>query len=114
MSYYPYQVFIDETADLQDGYYVSMMLGSSQEAQGQLYINNAFVLTEDGDSYVYVRNSEGVLEKRRIRTGTQLWGQYAQILDGLTAEDYVAFPYGREVKAGAPTVEGTWDDLYNY
>ena len=114
LSYYPYQVFIEETADLRDGYYVSMMLGSSGEEESQLYINNAFVLDEDGDKYVYVRNSQGILEKRKIRTGTQLWGQYAQILDGLTAEDYVAFPYGRDVRPGAPTAEGTWETLYGY
>ena len=46
--------------------------------------------------------------------GGSLWGNYTEVLGGLTAEDYVAFPYGKEVKEGAPTQEGTHDDLYNY
>ena len=33
----------------------------------------------------------------------------------LTADDYVALPYGKTVKEGAPTQEGTPDNLYaNY
>ena len=31
----------------------------------------------------------------------------------LTIDDYVAFPYGRDVKPGAPTVEATADQLYS-
>ena len=32
----------------------------------------------------------------------------------ISEEDYLAFPYGREVKEGAPTREGTWETLYGY
>ena len=37
---------------------------------------------------------------------------YTQIRGGLTVDDYVAFPYGRDVKPGAATVEATADQLY--
>ena len=113
VSYYPYKVFIDESAQLQDGYYVSMTL---QKAEGtdNIYLNSAFLRTEGPVNYVYVRGGDGKLEKRTIQVGGSLWGSYTEVLSGLTAEDYVAFPYGKEVREGAPTQEGTYDDLYNY
>ena len=113
VSYYPYTVFIDESADLQDGYYVSMTLQAGENMTG-LYINSAFVRTEGASSYVYVRGEDGKLEKRTIQVGGSLWGSYTEILGGITGEDYVAFPYGKTVKEGAPTQEGTWENLYGY
>ena len=113
VSYYPYKIFIDESAQLQDGFYVSMTL-QTQETESSLYIENAFVLTEGASSYVYVRGTDGLLEKRKIQVGGTLWGSYTKVVSGLTGEDYVAFPYGKEVKAGAPTQEGTWENLYGY
>lgn len=113
VSYYTYQVFIDESAMLQDGYYVSMTLRGA-EGSGSLYLNSAFVRTEGAQSYVYVRGQDGTLEKRGIQVGGSLWGSYTEVRGGITAEDFVAFPYGKLVKEGAPTQEGTWEDLYGY
>lgn len=110
VSYYPYKVFIDESADLQDGFYVSVSLQAAANANS-LYIDNAFLHTEGASSYVFVRGADGKLEKRKIQVGGTLMGSYTQVLSGLTADDYVAFPYGKEVKAGAPTQEGTWENL---
>ncbi len=112
-SYYPFTVFIDETADLQAGSYVSVMYDTGTTENG-IYLENPFIRTEQGKSYVYVRGEDGLLEKRFVTTGRSLWGSYTEILRGLTAEDYVAFPYGKTVKVGAPTVEGDMSDLYDY
>ena len=112
VSYYPYTIFIDGSAQLQDGFYVSMTLRGG-EGQGSLYVDNAFLRTEGAKSYVFARNADGKLEKRYVQVGGSLWGSYTQIKSGLTGEDWLAFPYGKGVKAGAPTQEGTWDDLYN-
>lgn len=113
VSYYPYKVFIDESAQLQDGFYISMTLRGA-EGTSSLYVNSAFVRSEGAASYVYVRNAEGLLEKRYLQVGGSLWGSYTEVRGGLTAEDFIAFPYGKDVKEGAPTREGTWDDLYGY
>lgn len=116
ISYYPYKVFIDESAMLQDGYYVSTSLrqGEGENQQGSLYVSNAFVITEGASSFVYVRGEDGLLEKRQVRLGGMLWGEYSRVVEGITADDYLAFPYGRDVKVGAPTQEGTWENLYGY
>ena len=115
VSYYPYKVFIDETADLQEGYYVSMVYQRQDISdQGIMYLENAFIRTENGESYVLVRNDEGVLEKRTVELGDTSGGYMSQILSGLSETDWVAFPYGKEAVEGAPAVEGTWDNLYGY
>ena len=35
-----------------------------------------------------------------------------EILEGLSAEDKVAFPYGKNIKPGVPAVEGDLSKLY--
>ena len=112
-SYYPFKVFIDGSADLQEGNYVSITYSAAQ-AQNGVYLENAFLRTDDGEAYVYVRGAHNKLEKRYVTTGKSLWGSYTEIRSGLSAEDYVAFPYGKTVKAGAPTQEGDPSALYGY
>ena len=112
-SYYPFTVFIDESADLQADSYVSVMYDTGSSENG-IYLENPFIRTEQGKSFVYLRGEDGLLEKRYVTTGKSLWGSYTEILSGLSAEDYIAFPYGKTLKAGAPTQEGDMNDLYNY
>ena len=112
-SYYPFHVFIDGSADLQEGSYVSVTY-SAAEAENGIYLENPFLRTDDGEPYVYVRGKNGRLEKRLVTTGKSLWGSYTQILSGLTEEDYIAFPYGKTVKPGAATEEAELSALYGY
>ena len=84
------------------------------QSENSLYIENMFVRTENGKSYVYVKNEKGILEKRDVKTGRDLYGSYTQILDGISSEDYVAFPYGKDVFDGAKTKDATIDEFYNY
>ena len=115
VSYYPFKVFVSEDADLREGDYVEMSYqNSTGSADGNtLYLESMFIRTENGKSYVLVRGDHDRLEKRWVQTGRNLWGSYTQIRGGLTAEDFVAFPYGRNVTAGAATTEATPDQLYN-
>ena len=110
-SYYPFRVFVEDSADLQSGSYVSIMFSAGSSEHG-VYLENPFIRTEGGRSYVYVRGEDGKLEQRFVTTGKSLWGSYTEILDGLGEEDYVAFPYGKHVKPGAETVESDLSALY--
>lgn len=112
-SYYPFRVFIDGSADLQENGYVSITYSAAQ-AQNGVYLENPYLRTDDGEPYVYVRGAHGKLEKRYVTTGKSLWGTYTEIRSGLTADDYVAFPYGKNVKPGAGTQEGDPSTLYNF
>ena len=113
-SAYPYKVFIDESADLQEGFYVSMTCQTAEQAAGTLYLQNAFLRSEGNRSFVFVRNSEGLLEKRYLECGVSTDGYMTPIHSGITVEDFVAFPYGKQIVEGAPTYEGTDQDLYGY
>ena len=111
VSYYPFTVFVDESADLREGDYVDMQF-STAGAQNGIYLQNPFLRTEKGRSYVLVMGEDGRLEQRFVTTGKSLWGSYTEILDGLTVDDRVAFPYGKNVKPGAKAVDGDISDLY--
>lgn len=111
VSYYPFTVYIDGDADLQEGSYVNVTFSTATSEQG-IYLENPYLRTEQGKSYVYVRGEDGKLEKRFVTTGKALWGSYTQVLEGLTPDDYIAFPYGKNVLEGADTVESDLSELY--
>lgn len=110
-SFYPFHVFVDGSADLQSGRYVSVMYSTSSSENG-IYLQKPFLRTENGKSYVFVLGEGGRLEQRYVTTGKDLYGSYTEILSGLTAEDLVAFPYGKNVKDGAVAMEGDMSNLY--
>ena len=110
-SYYPFRVFIDESANLQAGTYVNVVYSTATTEQG-IYLENPFLRTEQGETYVYVSGADGKLEKRAVTTGKSLWGSYTEVLSGITAEDLIAFPYGKTVIPGADTVESDLSELY--
>ena len=117
VSYYPFKVFVTEDANLQPNDYVDMQYQkdtSAEESGSSLYLQSMFIRTDNGKSYVMARGDDGRLEQRWVQTGRDLWGSYTQIRGGLTIDDYVAFPYGRDVVEGAHTQEATTDQLYNY
>lgn len=101
VSVYPFKVFIDEDAELREGSYVSVTYNTAGDSGGGLYLEMPFIRQESGKSYVYTVGGDGLLEKRYIQTGKNLWGSYIEILGGLTEADYVAFPYGRQTQDGA-------------
>lgn len=115
VSYYPFKVFVEEDASLQANDYVDIQYqkAGTQEQGSSLYLQSWFIRTDNGKSYVMARGEDGRLEQRWVQTGRDLWGSYTQIRGGLTTDDYVAFPYGRDVVEGARTVEATPDELYN-
>ena len=108
---YPFRVFVDESADLKAGSYVSISYSAAEKTG--VYLEKPFLRTEGGESYVYLRGEDGLLERRTVTVGRSLNGYYTEILDGLTADDYVAFPYGKNLKPGAPTAEGDYSDMYS-
>ena len=117
VSQYPFTVFIDGDAELRDGGFVSVSYSSTTEGGG-LYLQTPFVRQESGRSWVYVAGDDGVLHERTVRTGKNLWGSYVQILSGLSEDEYIAFPYGRQTTEGAKTTiasaEELWSSSYGY
>ena len=113
VSYYPMKIFVNEDAGLQPDDWVDISYESSGE-DSSWYLDNMFIRTENGTSYVYIRGEDGLLKQQFVKTGGSLWGSYTEILGGLSPEDYIAFPYGTDVMDGAKTREGTVEELYNW
>ena len=50
-----------------------------------------------------------------MTTGKVIWGgEYYEIRSGISVTDQIAFPYGKNVVAGAPTESGDLSELYGY
>lgn len=112
-TYYPYRVFIDESADLMEGAYVDLTYKAELSQDGIMKVQNAFIRQEGNQSFVYVRNENGKLEKRQVQAGVSDDGFYTPIYSGVTEMDLFAFPYGKDLREGAPTFEGSDQDLYS-
>ncbi len=110
-SKYPFTVEVGEEADLREGYYVNIYFSpggveQAQQSGDSYYLENMFIRTEGGRSYVYAADENGLLEKRYVSTGKSIGGYYTEITSGVDPKtDWLAFPYGRSVKAGAPTTQ---------
>ncbi len=114
VSLYPFTVFLPEDAGLRENEWVQLTYNPDAGQGTGLYLQSAFVRTDGGSSYIWCANADGRLEKRTVRTGRSLWGSYLEILSGMTTDDRIAFPYGRDVKAGAPTRLANVQELYTY
>ena len=113
VSYYPFKVFVKDDATFQNGEFVQLTYDDTyEEDSDSFYLMNSMMRTENGKTYVYVRDENGQLKKQTVKTGKVIWGSYTEILSGLSIEDYVAFPYGNDVKEGCPTKEGSTDALW--
>ncbi len=112
-SYYPVTFEVDASADLGETDWADVMLdGGGKPQPDGYYLIKAFVLTENGKSFVMVKGQDGLLEKRFITTGRDQYGYSVEILGGLTANDFIAFPYAKAAQEGAKTVEGDAAELY--
>lgn len=98
VSYYPYTAYIENTEGLRNGEYVDLRMSKAQ-AQDGISIEKAYVREEDGKKYVLKADENDRLVKQYVKTGKTAWGQ-VEILSGLTLDDRIAFPYGKEAKEG--------------
>lgn len=107
-------MYLDEDTPVREGEYVNITYNPFGSSASGIYLQNMFILREGGGSFVYVRDESGKLEKRAVSTGRSLWGSYTQINGGLTGKEYIAFPYGNRIRAGAKTEISDIASFYNY
>ena len=107
-------MYLDEDTPAREGEYVNITYNPFGSSASGMYLQNMFIRSEGGGSYVYVEGANGRLEKRAVSTGRSLWGSYTQITGGLTGEEYIAFPYGNRIRAGVKTEISDTSSFYNY
>ncbi len=111
VSYYPYTAYIEDTTGLRNGEYLDLTI-TTGGGSSALYIEKAYVRTEDGKSYVMVANEDNKLEKRYVSTGKQIYGYAVEIKSGLSEEDRIAFPYGKNAVEGVSVTDA--EETYYY
>lgn len=111
VSFYRFTAYIDETEGLSNGEGVNISIQGDQKNGESFYLSNMYIRTEGNQAYVMKRGEDGRLVKQPITKGRGLQGYYTEVLEGLSAEDYIAFPYGNAAKEG---LETEIDERYNY
>jgi len=103
-SRYPFYVELDSTEGLLLGQHVYMEQYVEGEMPTGVSISSAFICyAEDGSNYVWAENA-GKLEQRTVVLGeyNMMLDTY-EVLEGLTEDDYIAFPDPELCQPGAAT-----------
>ena len=103
-SKYPFYVELESTEGLMLGQHVYMELDTGDEEVSGVAISSTFICyDDDGSTYVWAEN-RGKVEKRTITLGDyNMMNDTFIILEGLTEDDYIAFPDMELCVEGAAT-----------
>lgn len=105
VSYYPYTATVKEPEGLSNGDSVDLKISQEVNTESSLTLEKAYVRTENGKSYVMIEGKDKRLKKQYVTTGKTIYGQAVQITSGLDGTEYIAFPYGKNVKEGVKVKE---------
>ncbi|MGM9550370.1 MAG: efflux RND transporter periplasmic adaptor subunit [Faecousia sp.] len=103
-SKYPFYVELDSTDGLILGQHLYLEILTENGEGPDFSISSAFFcFEEDGSAYVWAEQ-KGKLERRSVTLGAydELMDTY-EVLEGLSAQDYIAFPNEQLCRSGAPT-----------
>jgi len=114
-SSYEFTAVLSDADNLQSGQYVDITLNVQNAGNTDaLYIQNAYIREDAAGSYVMKTGIDNRLVKQYVQTGRSLYGYSLEIKTGLTLDDYIAFPYGPDVKEGVRAVlQGTTEGPFN-
>ena len=94
-SRYPFYVELTASTGLLLGQhvYIEPDYGQTEDTPAALCLPSYYIVDADGNPYVWAQGKNEKLEKRSLTLGTydEMMDTY-EVLDGLTTEDYIAFP----------------------
>lgn len=92
-SKYPFYIALDSTDGLILGQHVYIEPDYGQEAATGMMLPAYYIVDADTTPWVWAASDSGKLEKRSLSLGIydEMLDQY-EVLSGLTAQDYIAFP----------------------
>lgn len=91
---YPFYVTLDSTDGLILGQHVFIEPDYGQtEVKEGIWLDESYIVQDDGDPYVWTANDRNKLEKRKVELGEydDTLFKY-EIVSGLTEEDYITWP----------------------
>ncbi|MDD3400331.1 MAG: hypothetical protein PHT58_01685 [Eubacteriales bacterium] len=84
-----------------NGAYIEFSGYTPLSEEGTVYLHEAYIIEVDGEDYIFVMQQD-VVERVKVKTGKRV-DQYIELIDcDLTVDDYIAFPYDKYCKDGAP------------
>lgn len=115
-SSYPFIAYVEDSDELINNEWVDLQIQGKVEQGTSIYLPKALIRSENGQSYVYKADENKKLVKQYVRTGKTMYSSYIEVKEGLNDEDWIAFPYGKNVKEGASVKElegsGFMDQMY--
>lgn len=112
-SSYPVLARIEDGSGLSVSEMVEVKYRQKDGQSSDIYLSAPFIRSENGQSYVYKVGENGLLKKQYVHTGVTSNG-YVEIKSGLSRDDSVAFPYGKNVKDGAKVKTEDEDTFSGY
>lgn len=109
-SQYEFTAVVDQPDGLTNGSYLEITLNVQGNTDSEaLYLWKAYIREDEAGSYVMKAGIDNRLYKQYLELGASIYnGEYVEVKSGLTMNDYIAFPYGPDVKEGVrAVVEGT-------
>ncbi|MDO4543106.1 MAG: efflux RND transporter periplasmic adaptor subunit [Clostridia bacterium] len=98
---------------LEIGEYIEFSSYEPLYESGVVYLSRAFIREMDGGNCIFVVR-DGVLKQERVVTGKRM-DNYVELVDSnLTSEDYIAFPYDKHCRDGAPYEIAEQSFYYGY
>ena len=109
---YPFYVELENSDDLMLGQHVYLEQDVGQEnAKEGLWLDDYYIVTEDGNTFVWAASDDNKVEKRTVKLGDadeEL--QQHQILSGLTVDDYICVPQ-ENLEEGLPVSYNNAEDF---
>lgn len=93
-SSYEFKASFDRSSGIEIGSYVEITINPTEEEASGTYIPSYFIRKDAAGSYVMRMSGDNTLEKVYIKIGKSLWGQMTEVKSEISADDYLAFPYG--------------------
>ena len=115
VSYYSFTASItDPSVKVSDQDWLTMTLQADASSDGSLVLSKGFVRTQNGVSYVYAQE-DGVIRRRNVKVASTVDGGYdVLITEGLSRNDYIAFPYSKDIEEGMKTKEVSAEEMLGY
>ena len=101
-SYYNFYAYIENGDEVPENTYLDIKFDSVGGDEEAVFISRVYIRSDALGKYVMI-DEDGVLKKQYVKTGKTYWGEYTQVLSGLSNENYIAFPYGDGAIEGVKT-----------
>ncbi len=99
-------VMLDADDSVQNGTYVDITMDvNDTSGSDAYYLDKMYIREDDSGYYVMKAGKDNRLMKSYITVGKSIWGgQSLEIKSGIGQDEFIAFPYGPDVKEGVRVV----------